>query len=340
MTSVSASASGYGTVSLGTRSGSRLHPAAELAIGVLVAGALALAAPLDVVVFGLLVVGLTHVLFELRYVIGRYPAVARGGTAIIVQATLGIVVACRLLASSPFSRTIEISTWGALLGAAVVFVARRSPRLVIAGLAVVAVATAIALAHPRDWLVVQAHLHNLVPVAFLWDWSARHLDRPSRIRLRAVTVGWAVVVPALFLSGALDPLLATGSGWAVRVFGLDSAFATVTPPAWREGIMPLRLLGAFAFAQVVHYVVWIWFLPRHAPETTAAFAATPPGRWLRGGRFFAVVIGLTAVVIAVAASDYGDGRTLYGAFGAYHAYLEYPVLVALAASAVIPSERA
>ncbi len=54
------------------------------------------------------------------------------------------------------------------------------------------------------------------------------------------------------------------------------------------------------------------------------------GRWLRRRWVVAglVVLG-TGLVVGLAWTDYARGRTFYGALGAYHAFLELPVLLAL-----------
>ena len=53
------------------------------------------------------------------------------------------------------------------------------------------------------------------------------------------------------------------------------------------------------------------------------------GRLLRGPRFL-VAAAAGAVFFAILfVSDYATGRSLYGAVASYHAYLEFPVLLAL-----------
>jgi len=89
----------------------------------------------------------------------------------------------------------------------------------------------------------------------------------------------------------------------------------------------LRFLVMFAFLQTMHYVVWVGFLPRFAPEAAAAFDARVP--WLRGRRAWAVGIVGGAFLAVRFITDYFQGRALYGAIATYHAYLEFPVLLAL-----------
>jgi hypothetical protein len=78
--------------------------------------------------------------------------------------------------------------------------------------------------------------------------------------------------------------------------------------------------------QTMHYVVWVAVLPRYAPEATARFDARVP--FLRGGRAWLLGGGLALVLGVVFALDYAQGKALYAAGASYHAYLEFPVLLA------------
>ena len=67
----------------------------------------------------------------------------------------------------------------------------------------------------------------------------------------------------------------------------------------------------FALLQTMHYVVWVGFLPRYAPEAAAAFDARVP--WLRGRRAWIVGIAGGSFFAVLFLSDYFAGRALYGA---------------------------
>jgi hypothetical protein len=91
--------------------------------------------------------------------------------------------------------------------------------------------------------------------------------------------------------------------------------------------MALRFLAVFAFLQTMHYVVWVWFMPRHVPEASPSFEQRLPGFTKRTVWLFGA-IG-TALLAVVLASDYASGKTAYSSVATYHAYLEFPVLLAL-----------
>ncbi|HVQ97367.1 MAG TPA: hypothetical protein VMS16_00885 [Mycobacterium sp.] len=57
------------------------------------------------------------------------------------------------------------------------------------------------------------------------------------------------------------------------------------------------------------------------------FEARAP--WLTGRRAWALGAGLGGALAALFAIDYAWGKTLYAAFASYHAYLEFPVLIAV-----------
>lgn len=302
------------------------HPVAArgtvLAVGfaLATAGALALAvrAPLATTVLGLIGFGVLHNVLELRYVTGRFAGILRGRLLVSLGALITGIVLCRLAGA----RTPEILLGYAVLATGVLVGLRRW-WLRAGGLAVLAVALGASLTWPAYHFVVLAHLHNVVPLLFLWEWS-RTLPA-GRALFRAAQVLWVGVVPALVLAGVFDPWLAGGASDVVGFAGPPASIAApVTPPDVTIG---LRFLVVFAYLQTMHYVVWVGFLPRCAPDAARAFDLRVP--WLRGWRPWALGLGLAAAMSLVLVADYANGRLLYSSFASYHAYLEFPVLLAL-----------
>lgn len=284
--------------------GVRRDAAADLGAGAALALLLALWAPLPLAVVTLVLVGPAHTVLELRYVVARFRHVLSGPFLRAACVPVTIIALARLV--GPSARAVEIVAAFSLLGLAALW--RRQATFLVP----LAVALALSLAHPAWYGLVLLHLHNLVPLAFLWEWS-------QRTAVRAVSAACLVGVPLLIVGGALDPLVlgaspgsGIGPGWA-------TAAAQVTPAGWST-TAAARFFTAFAYLQVVHYVVWCWVFPRHVPE--AAVATTGPWRWP------AVVAAGTAAVAVVFAVDYTSGRVLYGSLATYHAYLEFPVLLA------------
>ncbi len=77
----------------------------------------------------------------------------------------------------------------------------------------------------------------------------------------------------------------------------------------------------------MHYVVWVWFMPRCGPDATAAFERRLPE--LRGRRGRVVGVVAAAAVGALFAADYASGKSLYSCVATYHVYLEFPVVLLL-----------
>lgn len=296
------------------------------------AGAVALGvathAPLATTVLGLMAFGVLHNILELRYVTGRFAAVLSGRLLLWLFGLITVIVLCRLAAvvvGQP-ARLAEIVVGYAVLGAACV-AALRGPSLVLA-LAVLAAATAASLTCPAYHFVVLSHLHNVVPLFFLWEWAARLPTLALRRWFRSVQVGWILVVPALLLAGIFDRHLGAARSTLVGFAGDPAPIvAASAPPAAVVTEVGVRLLVVFAFLQTMHYFVWVFFLPRYAPDAAQAFEARAP--WLTGRRAWVLGGGLGLFLAGLFIIDYASGKALYSAFASYHAYLEFPVLLAV-----------
>ena len=289
--------------------------------------ALAVGAPLTVTVLGLLLFGVLHNVLEIRYVAGRFATLLTGRfLALLLALTSGIAL-CRLTASGwPLgSRYAEVGIGYAILAAGCWIGLRGTARL--AGLGVLGLGAYASFSYPAYHFVVLTHLHNLVPLVFLWDWAVRIAAPWARLAFRLTQVLWIVVLPLLILAGALDRWVSAAPGVAARFVGDGSRIIAATAPPDAAGEIGVRFLVMFAFMQTMHYVVWVGFLPRFAPDAAAAFDARVP--WLRGRRAWLVGIVGGGFLAVLFLSDYFAGRALYGALATYHAYLEFPVLLAL-----------
>jgi hypothetical protein len=276
-------------------------------------------------VIGLICFGILHNVLELRYVLGRFADVLSGTVGLLLVVLVSGIAVARLGGAylGGWSRPAEILLGYAVLGAGAWIGLRGVARVVV--LAVLVGAAAVSLSHPAYHVVVLAHLHNLVPLVFLWEW-ARRLPVRARRWFRGVQVGWVLVAPAVVLAGVFDRWVDADPG-AVRALVGEGAqvVSSVAWPAAPEAAM--RWLVAFAFLQTMHYVVWVWFLPRAAPEATAAFEARWPVASSR--RVWGVGVALAVALGALLLTDYGQGRTVYSGLASYHAYLEFPVLLVL-----------
>lgn len=281
--------------------------------------ALALRLPAGTAVVGLAAFGILHNVLELRYMAGRFEQLLRGPLPRLLGALITGIVLCRLLPFSSAGQDAEILLAYGLLAVACGYGMRSRPALLAASGLVIAAAAGVSLAFPAYHFVVLTHLHNVVPLVFLWEWS-RDMPR-GRAVFRAVQVGWVVVVPALLLAGVFDGWAGPGSGRTERLA------LPYTPPAWQHTGAGQRFLTVFAFMALMHYLVWVWFMPRYAPGATAAFERRVPA--VTGRRVWGLGLGGAAALAVLFAYDWSRGTSLYAAVASYHAYLEFPVLLML-----------
>lgn len=273
-----------------------------------VALGIAVRAPLTTTVLGLIAFGVLHNVLEIRYVAGRFAQILTGRFLALLLIMITGIVGCRLAAGyvGEPARYAEIALGYLVLGCGCRY-GLRGWRLVIA-LGVLAAAALVSFTWPGYHFVVLTHLHNLVPLFFLWEWASRLPTPAGRWGFRLAQVGWILAVPAAIALRAVDALIRFSLGVVERFVGT-------------------RFLVVFAFMQTMHYIVWVAFLPRFAPEAAAAFERRMP--WLRGWRAWALGLGGGAVLAVLFWSDYYQGKAFYGALASYHAYLEFPVLLAL-----------
>lgn len=182
---------------------------------------LALRVPIATTAVALMAFGVLHNVLEIRYVGGRFATLLSGAFLKLLLALITGIVLCRLLGAlfgGGWSMRAEIVLSYGLIVAAAWLGLRRRPLALAAVCLVVAVAAATSLRWPAYHVVVITHLHNLVPLAFLWEFSAT-LPRRGRLAFRGAQLGWLVVVPALLLGGAADGLMASGAGAVERFAG-------------------------------------------------------------------------------------------------------------------------
>mgnify|MGYP007022319189 CR=1 FL=1 len=293
----------------------RVAAAGSLVIVAALLGALVL--PLWMLALGPLIWGIPHILSDVRYLVvrpghhKRWPLVLAVGAPLAVAALGGGVVA------------------GLCAAMGVFLVARCSAGRRAAGLVGIGALMAGALWAGSVSEIIFAHAHNFIAVALWWAW------RPRQGRWHWWPLGLFVVGSVLLALGVLDPFIGVqlqrdwGFGWMDGRY-----FATLLAPG-SDAQWGLRLVLLFAFAQAVHYGIWLRMMPdEDRPQRTPrSFLATWKaleadfGRWpLR-----ATVLGCAALA-AWAAFDLAGARLGYLRMANFHGHLE------LAAGALIFAE--
>ena len=298
--------------------------AARATLSVLLVAAASASAPMLLFALSPLVLGVPHVVSDLRYLVLR-PRLARAWLAAVALFSAALITlrAAEMAAGPwpafPFAR-VEIATAALWLLTAIHFGHRAatSPRraaAAIAALLVIATSSA-ALAFPDAARLALAHVHNLVAV-LLW---LLLFKRRAGLRLALAPV------PGIALVGAAL-LVHPPAGGPAFGLSLDGAAAMLAPgltPALGRGVAAL-----YVFLQGVHYAVWLGWIPEEAirGESTLSFRMSVRSL-IRdvGPTWLAVASACTLGLLAAACIALHPTRAFYLSTAAFHAHLELAAL--------------
>ena len=278
-------------------------------------------APLWLLALGPIVLGVPHLLGDVRYLVVR-PGLATRSAAMLLPLAALLVAGYTARAS-----------WGLGVAAAAVVVARGSATRKAAALAVLVPGIGLAHAFYGVGELLLAHLHNAVALALWWTW------RPRDARHALLPLALFAALATAIAAGALDaPKLA----WSTS--GLGTSFRThLAELAPRSaGVWGPRLVLLFAFAQSVHYAVWLRLVPeddrpRPAPRPFAssvrALAADV------GGVGLAITAALALGLAVWAAFSLREARVGFLRFSAFHGYLELGAIALAFVERRRPGER-
>ena len=279
-------------------------------LGALAVGSALLAtlvAPLWLLALSPLVLGVPHLLADLRYLVARpglhrRPLLVVGVGGPLLAAGLGLGMRAGLGAILMALLCVDGSRWRKAAGAGLVLAA--------------------AYWGYRDGYYTLelglAHLHNGVGVVLWWLW------RPRRRALHLVPLLLFAAAGALLLLGAVQPLAAALSEVAgPAALPLDWQLTVLTPglsPVWA-----LRLLLLYAYAQAVHYSVWLRLIPeedRDRPTPRTFRASLVALRADLGAPLLAVATVVGVGLALWALRDLMAARTGYFRLALFHGYLE------------------
>ena len=279
-------------------------------VSVLAALAGACLAPLWMLVLGPVVLGVPHLLADLRYLVVR-PGLHR-------RAALWLAVGLPLIALA-----VSDSVWPGLAAAAGALLVSRgsASRKILGLLAILALVLGARSLGGLRTGVVASHLHNLVAVAFWWTW------RPRKGRLHWIPLGLCAAGVAFLLWGPpLEPVLSGPLG-GLGLERMARVLSGGAPAAWA-----LRLALLYAFGQGVHYAVWLRLMPEEdrARGVPRSFRASlralhrDMGPWILGAS------ALAALAIALwAVADLAAARAGYFRLALFHGHLELAALALL-----------
>lgn len=291
-----------------------------------VLGAFALTAwgPLWLLLLAPLLLGVPHVVADLRFLVLRPETGLLRGAWPGVGVALGAMTVARgaALAGLGHSAHLELGLGFAALAAVALRAPGARPRRA-AAVAVVAALAVAALASPRHAALVLGHAHNLVALVFL-VLVTRGLPGAGGVPVVAVL---AVVGAAAILGGALDVPAAPGLAGDAAGFTLAGASHTLAPGA--PGPWGTRLVLAFAFLQALHYSVWVHLLPRALDDGRSLRAELEAACGEAGVPLLAMALAAGLVLPALGLVDPVGMRAGYLSLVAFHGWLELAVLAQL-----------
>ncbi|MCC6332414.1 MAG: hypothetical protein IT380_00335 [Myxococcales bacterium] len=268
--------------------------------------ALVLAAPLWVLALGPVLLGVPHLVADLRYLVvkpglHRHFVPASLAAACLVAVGFGAPSVVGLFAMVPAVLAARADGWkkGLALGVWLVL-------------------SVCAWRDEYAFLLAFLHAHNLLALA-LW-WRVRPRDGRA-----AVTVLLVLAGAAALLFGLGDGVIAALGGFSSPGTGTDftELVASIAPDV--EPTLALHLVLSFAFLQSVHYALWVRLIPEDARERPAprTFRASLQALAQDFGRPLLALACLVALGIAVwGAFDLPGARWGYLRLATFHGYLE------------------
>lgn len=277
-------------------------------------------APTLLLLAGPLLLGVPHLVADVRYLILR-PALGSNARSVLLAGS-GLLLLLRVAQSlglAQVDRAELVVAGGWLLATSALGACRQTWRR--AGLAAAAALLLLCVGWlwPRSLRIGLAHGHNLLALA-LWVFAfARRRRLATALTLGFVTVG------ALLLA---TPLAWFGFNAGLReCFGLHALQAADTlAPGVHSVRLALGVVASFAFLQSMHYAVWLHAVPQEETRGNATLSFRMSARQLRRELGAWGLAGAALLVIAVpVAALWGSAlgvKDLYLSLSSFHAYLE------------------
>lgn len=272
--------------------------------------------PLWVLALGPVLLGVPHLVADIRYLWIR--------PGLHLRPAAWLFIGGPMLAGLVTGRLVA----GLFAAAGAVMIARTSLRRRLLALTVVAALAYVAEIAGALADVIFAHAHNLIAVGLWWAW------RPRRGRAHTIPLVLFALASVALVAGLADALPVQGASLGPSLRYHASVLAPGLDATWST-----RLVLFFCFAQSVHYGVWLRLVPeedreRETPRTFRASARKlieEMGLWP-----FAVALFACVGIVVWAVFDLGMARHGYLRFAVFHGQLE---LAAVALFAVQGSAR-
>jgi hypothetical protein len=282
-----------------------------LALGLTVLG------PLWLLLLAPLLFGVPHVFADLRYLVFARPE-SSVAFRLALSLPLAVLTLVRLVVVLGGARHPVAE---GLLGVAAVAGALLSTkgfdtRRVVALLLTAVLALAIGI-WPGVIAIVLGHLHNLVAIGLWLAWR-----RTPAAGVAGVTSVFGLCAAILAL-GVLDPVSVWAGAFRPRETGLDLGSLASTLAPGCDATVAFRLVLLFAFAQAIHYAVWLVLLPSAAQSALGSRRSWNDDL---GRPLTLVAVGLTLAVVAAGTVSPVQTRAVYLSLVLFHGWLEIAVL--------------
>lgn len=299
-----------------------LRVALSGSLGMATALGLTLVCPMLLLIISPLLLGVPHLLADVRYLVAQPGHHRRLRLAIPVGAAL-------LLAGTGFGMQAGLTAVLLTLLLADGGDASRRVTVTKRGLGLVLLGGLFYVGFSVGWYWLElglAHLHNFLAVLLFYLWQPSGQRRQGRLYLLPVAL--FVICSCALMFG----VVAAGP----RALGAFAGYDGLDVDGQRDLLAPLlsldlatRLLLLFAFAQAVHYTIWLRLIPEEARLRPAPRTFRHSLRALHKdlGSTLLVLALLVGVALALWATvDLAAARTGYFRLALFHGYLEICVL--------------
>jgi hypothetical protein len=274
-----------------------------------VAFALTLFSPLWLLALGPIFLGALHLLADARYLVAR--------TGLYRRLSLWLAVGLPMI-------WLTSGSWvGFLASIGAVLVARAPLRRKAIGLLIVVPIVVAAYYGGRMADIVFVHAHNFVAVAFFFWWTRR------RSSAHYIPLGLFFAFTALLLLGVGSPAVYWAGGDVAPGTGMELTWmALMYSPTGASPEWALRFLLMYAFAQSMHYTIWLRLIPeedreRHTPRTfVQSYRALREdlGLWV-----LALFVLFALLIAGWAFVDLSAARMNYLEIARFHGYVELAI---------------
>ena len=272
---------------------------------VLVALTATLVVPFWLLALGPIVWGTPHVLSDIRYLVVR-PGIHR-------RARLWLPAGALIVVAGLGFHSMQFGLAAAAVGALMAEGPALRKWLVVA---MVGGLIWAATAAGDVSMIVFAHLHNFIAVLLWWFW------RPRVRLMHAVVPIVFIAASLLLLFGCVSPLT-NGFEWIPS--GMDVSYHLESLAPGLGATWGVRLVLLFAFAQAVHYGVWLRLIPEddRPQPTPRTFQSSARALHADLGTIVLIVAGALVLAFSVwAAFDLANARVGYLRMALFHGYLE------------------